>query len=70
MAMRQASPRSTWSFEVNIELLDDTGKPIERLCAHPALYCPDEDTMLAQKLAIETDEESFRRIANRWPIAA
>ena len=50
----------------NIEELDiqDTEKSIARLCAHPAMRVPDYDTMLAQKLMLETDEDEFRRIAN------
>lgn len=49
----------------NIEVLDENGKAVERLCAHPGIHCPDADTMLAQKLMLETDEDAFQRIANR-----
>lgn len=48
----------------NVRVID-RGAEIERLCIAPAAYdLPFEDVMLAQKLAIETDEPSFRRIAN------
>lgn len=52
----------------NIELLDASGKPVEKLCAHPRDYIPDADTMLAQKLMLETDEEAFLKMANHTPI--
>lgn len=52
----------------NIELLDEAGKPIKKLCAHPIAYVPDADTMLAQKLMLETDEEAFLKLANHTPI--
>lgn len=54
----------------NVELLDAQGRVVERLCAHPAIYCPDEDTMLAQKLALEADEAAFYRVANKTRVAA
>lgn len=38
--------------------------PIERFCIHPIEQVPDCDTMLAQKLLLETDEATFRRVAN------
>ena len=37
-----------------------------KFCAHPTDHVPDYDTMLAQKLMIETDEDAFRALANRW----
>jgi len=33
-------------------------------CCHPVDGVPDADTMLAQKLMLEADEESFLRLAN------
>ena len=35
-----------------------------RYCIHPDDYCPNYDTMLMQKLMLETDEEQFLRMAN------
>lgn len=48
----------------NIARVDDNGKVLKTLCAHPIEAVPDEDTMLAQKLWLETREEEFLRIAN------
>ncbi len=54
----------------NVDLLGADGKPIRRYCAHPDLFVPDEDTMLAQKLMLETAEEQFLRTANCREIAS
>lgn len=48
----------------NVELLGPDGVPIRKYCVHPHLYVPDEDTMVAQKLMLETDEERFLKTAN------
>ena len=50
----------------NVYLMkDDKEDKIHQvLCAHPDAYCPNYDTMLAQKLMLETDEEQFLRTAN------
>lgn len=48
----------------NVFSLDGRGGLIERLCIHPEAYVPDADTMLAQKLLLETDEAAFLRTAN------
>lgn len=53
----------------NITVFDDDGD-IERICAHPNLYddhndpLPNEDVLVGQILALRTDENNFRRIAN------
>jgi len=52
----------------NVREVDANGKEIAMLCAHPTEYVPDADTMLAQKLMLETAEEEFLQIANRNPI--
>jgi hypothetical protein len=49
----------------NIELLNDEGIAVAKFCIHPAIQCPDEDTMLAQKLLLETNEAQFLKIANK-----
>jgi hypothetical protein len=56
----------------NVRRLDETGRPIETYCIHPAdaLGIPEEDSMLAQKLMLETSEADFLRIANRHPADA
>lgn len=48
----------------NVQQVDDNGRVLKTLCAHPGIACPDEDTMLAQKLMLETQEREFLRIAN------
>lgn len=48
----------------NIHEINEAGAVFMRLCAHPVEEVPDADTMLAQKLWLEADEETFRRIAN------
>jgi hypothetical protein len=49
----------------NVQEIDlGNGRIIKTLCAHPAAAVPDEDTMLAQKLMLETAEAEFLRIAN------
>jgi len=48
----------------NVRLMCD-GKAVAQFCIHPKTDVPDADTMLAQKLMLESDEESFLRIANR-----
>lgn len=52
----------------NIEELDSEGKIINRLCVHPNLQVPDYDTMLTQKIWLETNEAELRRIANITPV--
>lgn len=53
----------------NVMELNESGKGVNRFCIHPTEAVPDQDTMLAQKLLLETDEEKFRKIANRTAIA-
>lgn len=48
----------------NIQQLDESGRVLKRLCAHPREVVPDADAMLAQKLWLEAREEEFLRIAN------
>lgn len=48
----------------NVQRVDDSGRVLKTLCAHPAIACPDEDTMLAQKLWLQNQEQEFLRIAN------
>lgn len=55
----------------NVELIEATNEGVfalERFCIHPSERVPDEDTMLAQKLLIESDLAAFRRIANITPL--
>lgn len=48
----------------NVSELGEGGKKIRRYCIHPHENIPDPDTMLAQKLMLETDENLFKEIAN------
>lgn len=52
----------------NVEELDADGRIIARYCIHPRQSVPDADTMLAQKLMLETDEAAFLRMANKTQI--
>lgn len=56
---------SAWSGNA-VEITPD-GKRLARFCIHPREQIPIPDLLLAQKLMLETDPESFRRIANRTP---
>lgn len=49
----------------NVDVIDRAGRVTHRLCAHPAPLIPDCDTLVAQKLMLEHDDEAFTRIANR-----
>lgn len=49
----------------NIEELNSDGLKIATLCAHPREFVPNFDTMLAQKLMLETVPDEFLRLANR-----
>jgi hypothetical protein len=49
----------------NIELLDEAGEAEEAICFLPEGNLVDRDVMLAQKIALETDEEAALHVANR-----
>lgn len=48
----------------NVQQVDASGRVLKTLCAHPTANVPDADTMLSQKLMLETQETDFLRIAN------
>lgn len=48
----------------NVQQITPDGQVLKTLCAHPVVDCPDADTMLAQKLWLETKEDEFLRLAN------
>ena len=48
----------------NVQEVDQNGKILKTLCAHPMIQCPDEDTMLTQKLMLEACEPEFLKVAN------
>jgi len=52
-------------FAGNVKLLDRKGGDVRKsFCIHPKIRVPDADAMLAQKLLLEADKESFHKIAN------
>jgi hypothetical protein len=48
----------------NVRLLNRSGQPRRVFCIHPDINCPDADTMLAQKLLLESNHRRFYEIAN------
>lgn len=48
----------------NVDVLDEHGRVVRSLCAHPRESVPDADTMLSQALLLKYDEEQFLRMAN------
>lgn len=48
----------------NIQQVDKEGKVLRHLCIHPRNNVPVYDTMLAQKLALEAEEEKVLKVAN------
>lgn len=57
--------RIRYGRSANVDVLDKDGNVIDRLCAHPIMDVPDQDTMVAQKVMLECDEQAFLRMANR-----
>ena len=53
---------------INIDLMKGNSRiEVEkRLCAHPAIDCPNEDTMLAQKVFLEHMERDFLNVAKEY----
>lgn len=50
---------------MNIVEVGEDGNPIQRLCVHPIMGVPNEDTMLSQILMIRFNESLFTRMANK-----
>lgn len=50
----------------NVDVMEK-GRVLHRLCAHPDVQCPDDDTRLAQKLMLEHMEDAFIGRANVHP---
>jgi hypothetical protein len=53
---------------INIDLMKDNSRSEveKRLCGHPLIMCPNEDTMLAQKIYLEKLENDFLGIARSY----
>ena len=65
-SMRRYRVNARGSLAGNVDVLDSNMKTIHRLCAHCDIHSiPLGDQLLAQKLMLEFDEETFLRIANR-----
>jgi hypothetical protein len=52
----------------NIHELDDAGRCVMGWCFVPSGYLVAGDVMLAQKIALETDEKAALKLANRFPM--
>lgn len=52
----------------NVKELDVDGQVVASYCIHPRERVPNADTMLAQKLILESDEAEFLRVANKTQI--
>ena len=58
--------RITRASSMNIHELDDTGRPLVGWCFAPKGYLVAGDVMLAQKIALETDERGALTVANKF----
>lgn len=59
--------RILYGRQINIRRLDAQGKVVEKLCFLPAGQLVEGDVMLAQKLALELQENVALKVANRFP---
>jgi len=62
--------RIYYAASQNVERLDEFGRSVERFCFIPEGDLAPGDVMLAQKIALETDELAALGVANRLPIYA
>ena len=61
--------RIRYGSSANIEELDDAGLPRVGWCFVPNRYLVPGDVMLAQKIALETNERDALAVANKFPRA-
>ena len=59
--------RIYYGTAANVEELDKAGKPLIRYCFVPIGDLVPGDVMLAQKIALETDEQAALAVAKRFP---
>jgi hypothetical protein len=59
--------RVSYGSGTNVHEIDDTGRPIMGWCFVPSGHLVAGDVMLAQKIALETDERAALAVANRFP---
>jgi hypothetical protein len=52
----------------NVHEIDDAGRPVMGWCFVPSGYLVAGDVMLAQKIALETNERAALALANRFPV--
>jgi hypothetical protein len=62
--------RIYYATAANVEELNNAGRPRLRLCFVPIGHLVPGDVMLAQKIALETDERAALAVANRFAPAA
>jgi hypothetical protein len=59
--------RIRYGSSANIEELDETGRPFMGWCFVPNRHLVPGDVMLAQKIALETNERGALAVANKFP---
>src|ERR1700674_5403268 len=52
----------------NVHEIDDVGRPVMGWCFVPSGHLVAGDVMLAQKIALETNERAALAVANRFPV--
>jgi len=52
----------------NVHEIDDAGRPVMGWCFVPSGHFTAGDVMLAQKIALETNERAALAVANRFPV--
>jgi hypothetical protein len=52
----------------NVHEIDDAGQPVKGLCFVPSEHLVAGDVMLAQKIALETNERATLAVANRFNV--
>jgi hypothetical protein len=52
----------------NVHEIDDAGRPVTGWCFVPSGHLVAGDVMLAQKIALETNERAALAVANRFPV--
>ena len=62
--------RIHYGSSANIDELDDRGRPLICYCFLPQVPLVPGDVMLAQKIALETDERAALAVANRFKLRA
>jgi hypothetical protein len=52
----------------NVHEIDDAGRPVMGWCFVPSGHLVTGDVMLAQKIALETNERATLAVANKFPV--